>query len=73
MMNEKRYTQVIISFLLPMMYGDLHSHSTDSDGNKTNSERVQEIVVLDPKRTGIWALTNHDTYSASFIEEARAE
>lgn len=70
---ETIYSGCYLFSFLCMMYGDLHSHSTDSDGNKTNSERVQEIVVLDPKRTGIWSLTNHDTYSASFIEEARAE
>ena len=42
---------------------DLHFHTTDSDGNKTNAERIEEILLLDPKRDGIWAATNHDRFS----------
>jgi hypothetical protein len=51
---------------------DLHAHTTDSDGSRTNFERVQEVRILDKKKTGIWAVTNHDTYSPSFVTEVRA-
>ncbi len=54
------------------MLWDLHFHSTDSDGSKTNAERVDQIKQLDPNNKWIWALTNHDTYSPSFVEEGRA-
>lgn len=52
---------------------DLHFHTTDSDGNKTNEERIGQILLLDPKRDGIWAATNHDRFSPGFVEWARAE
>ncbi len=52
---------------------DLHFHSTDSDGNKTNAERIEQIRRLDPKNTGIWAMTNHDRYSPGFVLPARAQ
>ena len=44
--------------------GDLHFHTTDSDGNKTNAERIVQIQALDPENQGIWATTNHDRYSS---------
>ncbi len=47
---------------------DLHFHTTDSDGNKTNEERIGQILLLDPKREGIWAATNHDRFSPGFVE-----
>lgn len=50
---------------------DLHFHTTDSDGIKTNAERIEQILVLDPKKEGIWATTNHDRFSPSFVEGAR--
>ena len=52
-------------------YSDLHFHTTDSDGIKTNAERIEQILVLDPKKEGIWATTNHDRFSPSFVEGAR--
>jgi hypothetical protein len=55
------------------MHGDLHFHSTDSDGNKTNPERIAQIKKLDPKNTGIWAMTNHDRYSDTFVLPAKKE
>ena len=47
---------------------DLHFHTTDSDGNKTNEERIGQILLLDPKKEGIWAATNHDRFSPGFVE-----
>lgn len=50
---------------------DLHFHTTDSDGIKTNAERIEQILILDPKKEWIWATTNHDRFSPSFVEGAR--
>ena len=52
-------------------YSDLHFHTTDSDGIKTNAERIEQILALDPKKEGIWATTNHDRFSPSLVEGAR--
>lgn len=46
-----------------MHFGDLHAHTTVSDANKTDTERILQIQSLDPKNYGIWAMTNHDRYS----------
>ena len=50
------------------LYSDLHFHTTDSDGIKTNAERIEQIITLDPERKGIWATTNHDRFSSGFVE-----
>lgn len=54
-----------------MHFGDLHAHTTVSDANKTDTERILQIQSLDPKNDGIWAMTNHDRYSPWFVERAR--
>lgn len=51
--------------------GDLHFHSTDSDGNKTNDERIVQIAQFDPSHNWVYAITNHDMYSPGFVLPAR--
>ena len=53
------------------MFWDLHFHSTDSDGNKTPEERIEQIKILDPKNLGFWALTDHNRFSSDFVSLAR--
>jgi predicted metal-dependent phosphoesterase TrpH len=53
------------------MFGDLHFHSTNSDGIVTPEDRILQIQSLDPENQGIWALTDHDTLSSDFVIEAR--
>ncbi len=53
-------------------HSDLHNHTTDSDGIKTNAERIEEIHILDPDSEWIWAVTNHDRFSPGFVENARS-
>lgn len=53
------------------MYWDLHFHTTDSDGTKTNEERIEQILALDPQKEWVWATTNHDRFSPGFVEVAR--
>ncbi|MBX9809962.1 hypothetical protein K2X92_06235 [Candidatus Gracilibacteria bacterium] len=54
-----------------MLFGDLHFHSTNSDGVKTSAERIQHIRFLDSRNEHIWAQTDHDCYSPNFVEPAR--
>lgn len=54
-----------------MMYGDLHFHSTRSDGIVTPEDRIEQMKKLDPKRSGLWALTDHDRFSPEFVMWAR--
>lgn len=51
--------------------GDLHFHSTNSDGNKTPEERVNQIQLQDPQNQSPWAQTDHDCYSPNFVLPAR--
>jgi histidinol phosphatase-like PHP family hydrolase len=53
------------------MLGDIHFHSTNSDGTKTPEERIKQIQTLDPKNSGFWALTDHDSFSPGFVLPAR--
>lgn len=57
------------------MLWDLHFHSTDSDGKHTNTEVIEQIKLLtwthDPQGQSIWAMTNHDCYSPTFVLPAR--
>lgn len=52
-------------------FGDLHYHSTNSDGTKTPEERIKQIQLLDPDNQYPWAMTDHDCYSPNFVLPAR--
>jgi predicted metal-dependent phosphoesterase TrpH len=52
-------------------FGDLHFHSTNSDGDKTPEERIKQIQLLDPDNLYPWAMTDHDCYSPNFVLPAR--
>ncbi len=54
------------------MLWDLHFHSTDSDGKYDNAHLIHQIQAIDPNNQWIWAMTNHDCYSPTFVEPARS-
>jgi hypothetical protein len=56
-----------------MIIWDLHNHTNASDGTVEPKARIPQIIELDPKNQGFWAVTDHDWFNSVFVEGARAE